>query len=33
MQLAYILAVNSSIISDSGGVCSSDDCTGATLQL
>jgi hypothetical protein len=27
MQIAYILAVNANIIADSGGPCSSADCT------
>lgn len=33
MQVAYILAVNSAILADTGGTCSDADCTVCGLQL
>jgi hypothetical protein len=32
MQIAYILSVNSSIVSETGGTCSSDDCTVTSMH-
>ena len=32
MQMAYILAVNAAILTDSGGPCTPDDCTVSNFQ-